>query len=121
MGRLRRHVVAVATVVVCATGCVIAGSGAAVASGRTISGIGVPPLPQTIGPLPETSTNYAWGAAAHGLTPINLAASHYVEQEYLVKGTANVYSDSGTSGGPLTVNASGPYETRILIRRPADP
>ena len=85
----------------------------------TISGVDTPPLPQTIGPLPETSTNYAWDAAAHGLTPINLAQYHYVEQEYLLKGTANVYS--GTTGEPLTVNASGPYETRILIRRPADP
>jgi hypothetical protein len=53
------------------------------------------------------------------LTPINLAEYHYVEQEYLVKGTANVYS--GTTGGPLTVNASGPYETRIIVRRPANP
>lgn len=79
----------------------------------------VPPLPSTIGPLPETATNYAWDAAAHGLTPIDLGPYGYVEQEYLLKGTANVYS--GTTGGPLAVGASGPYETRILIRRPADP
>jgi hypothetical protein len=92
---------------------------ATAAASTTITSVDVPTLPETIGPLPETATNYAWGAAAHGLTPINLAQSNYVEQEYLLKGTANVYS--GTTGGPLTVNASGPYETRILIRRPSNP
>ena len=102
-----------------AIGCVYVGLGPAVALAATISGVEAPLLPRTIGPLPETATDYAWGAAAHGLTPINLAQHHYVEQEYLLEGTANVYS--GTTGGPLTVNASGPYETRILIRRPADP
>ncbi len=102
-----------------AIGCVYVGLGPAVALAATISGVEAPLLPRTIEPLPETATDYAWGAAAHGLTPINLAQRHYVEQEYLLKGTANVYS--GTTDGPLTVNASGPYETRILIRRPADP
>ena len=116
MRRLRAVIVIASA---CGIGCLFAFASAAVASGTTISGVEVPPLPQTIGPLPETATNYAWGAAAHGLTPINLAEYHYVEQEYLLKGTANVYS--GTTGEPLTVNASGPYETRILIRRPANP
>ena len=99
--------------------CVGLGPAAAVGSAATISGVDAPPLPQTVGPLGETATNYPWGAAARGLTPIDLSQQHYVEQEYLLKGTANVYS--GRTGGPLTVNASGPYETRILIRRPANP
>ena len=115
------RVVVAAIAVAGAVGCIAAGAGAgaAVAYGATISGVAVPPLPQTVGPLPETATNYAWGAAAHGLTPIDLSQYRYLEQEYLLKGTANVYS--GTTGGPLTVAASGPYETRILIRRPASP
>jgi hypothetical protein len=58
-------------------------------------------------------------ASDHDTTPINLGQSGYVEQEYLVSGSANVYSwpDLDT----LTVRASGPYTTRILVRRPADP
>src|SRR5207253_1140566 len=43
----------------------------------------------------------------------------YVEREYLVKGSANVYSQDAVSGG-LSTTASGPYGTRILIRRPKD-
>src|SRR5947209_16934358 len=113
--RLGRPLLAAAIV---AIGCAGAGPAAA-ASGATISGRAAPPLPQTIGPLPETASTYAWGAAAHGLTPIDLAHYHYVEQEYLLKGRANVYS--GTTGEPLSVKARGPYVTRILIRRPADP
>jgi hypothetical protein len=116
----KRWLAAAALLVSVAFSLVMAAGMPAVASAQTtISGVLTPPLPQTTGPLPETSTNYAWDAAAHGLTPINLAQYGYVEQEYLMKGTANVYS--GTTGEPLTVNASGPYETRILIRRPANP
>src|SRR5579871_5822651 len=113
-----RGVMALAAVLAASAAGILLGPSASVAS-VTVSGVQVPPLPQTVGPLPETATNYAWGAAAHGLTPINLSQYHYVEQEYLLKGLANVYS--GTTGGPLTVDASGPYETRILIRRPANP
>jgi hypothetical protein len=93
--------------------------GGAGGAGATISGKVATPLPAVQGPLPATASSYPWGAAAHGLTPIDLAAHHYVEQEYLVRGEANVYSEA--SGGNLGVNASGPYETRIIVRRPASP
>jgi hypothetical protein len=89
------------------------------AAGGTVSGLVVTPLPDVQGPLPVTATSYPWNAAAHGLTPIDLSAHRYVEQEYLINGSANVYSE-GSNGG-LTTNASGPYQTRILIRRPASP
>ncbi len=86
-------------------------------AGGSVTGTVVTPLPAVQGPLPVTATSYPWDAAAHALTPIDLGAQRYVEQEYLVKGSANVYSEGSTGG--LTINASGPYETRILIRRPA--
>lgn len=89
------------------------------AHAATIQGLVAAPIPRTIGPLPVSGSSYPWNAAAHALTPIDLARHGYVEQEYLVRGRANVYSES-TTGGALNVNATGPYETRILIRRPKD-
>jgi hypothetical protein len=86
------------------------------AHAATIQGLVAAPLPQVSGPLRDTSTSYPWNATAHALTPIDLRKSGYVEQEYLLRGDANVYSEAG--GGALGVNATGPYETRILIRRP---
>jgi hypothetical protein len=121
----RKLIVAATTLLCCSVApiAISAGSGnlpsAAAAQSRVITGSRVPPLPETIGPLRDTRTSYPWDAAAHGLTPIDLRAHHYVEQEYLMKGVADVYS--GTTGGPLTVDSHGPYETRILIRRPANP
>jgi hypothetical protein len=41
----------------------------------------------------------------------------YVEEEYFLTGTANVYG----AGGQGVVRANVPYTTRILVRRPADP
>ena len=74
------------------------------------------PLPNVRGPLATTATSYPWNAAAHGLTPIDLSTHHYVEEEYLIDGRANVYSEASSSS--LSYSASGPYETRLLIRRP---
>ena len=51
--------------------------------------------------------------------PQDLRRHGYVEEEYLVSGTANVYDWPQT--GPATVRTpDAPYTTRVLIRRPAD-
>src|SRR5262245_40742270 len=84
----------------------------AAGAGGTVTGSVVAPLPTVTGPLGVTAMSYPWGAAAHGLTPIDLSAHRYVEQEFLVGGTANVYSEAGSD---LTYSASGPYQTRLLI------
>lgn len=77
------------------------------------------PTPQVTGPLPATEASYPFGAADHQLTPQDLSASGYVEEEYLVSGDANVYS--WPAPGPATVRtADVPYTTRVLVRRPAD-
>lgn len=49
-------------------------------------------------------------------SPIDLAPSGYVEEEYFLSGTA---SDRGLSGHGHEHTA--PYKVRILVRRPADP
>ena len=77
------------------------------------------PVPQVIGPLPVSTTSYPFGAADHELVPENLAAARYTEEEYLVSGTANVYS--WPAPGPAAVRTpDAPYTTRVLVRRPAN-
>jgi len=76
-------------------------------------------LPTVAGPIPVTAASFPFLASDHDAEPIDLGQYGYTEQEYLVSGRANVYSwpDLKT----LTVDTSGPYTTRILVRRPFDP
>ncbi|GAA2160062.1 alpha/beta hydrolase domain-containing protein [Actinomadura napierensis] len=75
-------------------------------------------LPHVTGPLPVTASSHPFGAADHEGTPENLKKAGYVEEEYLLSGTANVYS--WPKAGPAQVRTAGaPYTTRILVRRPA--
>ena len=56
--------------------------------------------------------------------PLDLGASGYVEQEFFASGTATAFTASSfPSNGDwsITPTTSAPYETRILVRRPADP
>ncbi len=75
-------------------------------------------------PLPKaalmevTPQSYPFGAADHTLVPENLKAAGYVEQEFLVSGTANVY-DWPEGGAAKVRTANAPYATRVLVRRPA--
>src|SRR3954470_1034157 len=48
-------------------------------------------IPGVRGPLPVTATSYPFGAADHTRVPANLEAIGYIEEEFLVAGTANVY------------------------------
>jgi hypothetical protein len=79
----------------------------------------VVPNPTVTGPIPE---NVAPGDPSHDYT---FATSDYVkdfgyvEEEYFIEGTANVYSTPPLATG--TVISSGhPYKTRIVVRRPAN-
>src|SRR5437868_6483565 len=79
--------------------------------------IAATPAPAVRGPLPVTATSYPFGAADHTLTPEDLKRDGYVEEEFLISGTANVYD--WTKPGPATVRTAGaPYTTRVLVRRP---
>jgi hypothetical protein len=53
------------------------------------------------------------------MQPEDLAAHGYVEEEYLVSGTANVY-DWNADGKAVVRTAHAPYTTRMLVRRPID-
>ena len=76
-------------------------------------------VPGVRGPLPVTPTSYPFGAAGHTRVPQDLASLGYVEEEFLVAGTANVYD--WPAPGPALVRTVGvPYVTRVLVRRPAN-
>jgi hypothetical protein len=87
----------------------------AVAAGPAAADI---PIPTVSGPLPVTAESYPFGAADHQRVPQDLAERGYVEEEFLVSGTANVYD--WPESGPATVRTAGAgYTTRVLVRRPA--
>lgn len=74
--------------------------------------------PRITGPIKVTATSYPFGAADHTRIPEDLSAIGYVEEEYFVSGLANVYT--WPAPGPAVVRTPNvPYETRILVRRPA--
>jgi hypothetical protein len=74
------------------------------------------PVPRVTA-LPITAQSYPFAAADHLMTPFDLAGAGYIEEEFLVSGTANVY-DWGADRVLETVSADAPYTTRILVRRP---
>lgn len=76
-------------------------------------------LPAISGPLRETATSHAFLSSKHLQSPIDLSKYGYVEEEYLVRGDANVYVLPKEHPEPQAV-AAGPYTTRILVRRPKD-
>jgi len=77
-------------------------------------------LPQVRGPLPVSDASFPLLAANRTQESVDLAALGWVEEEYLVSGTANVY-DWTESGGIGALATDAPYGTRVLLRRPADP
>ncbi|HEX4250452.1 MAG TPA: alpha/beta hydrolase domain-containing protein [Pseudonocardia sp.] len=97
----------------------ITGCGGRPGTGATDVGVTAPALPTVLGPVAVTPTSYPFLASAYDSIPIDLGQYGYSEQEFLVSGRANVYSwpDLATLG----IVASGPYTTRILVRRPVDP
>ncbi len=66
--------------------------------------------------LPVTATSRSFLASASAMVPMPLVPRGYVEEEFLVSGTANVYDWPGAS-----LRFCAPerlYTTRILVRRP---
>jgi hypothetical protein len=106
----------------------LAGAGGAVpavgaahqASGSGPGSLGAVPVPAIRGPVTGGTHGRPFTSS-----PVPLADAGYVEQEYFVQGTATGYLPDGTWGsdGRWAVRPAetAPYETRILVRRPADP
>lgn len=62
--------------------------------------------------------SHPFSAADHQERPLALEEYGYVEEEYLISGTARVFD--WPSGSEYSILAQGPYVTRILVRRPKD-
>jgi hypothetical protein len=78
------------------------------------------PLPKVTGPVPITADSYPFMAANRSTPSFDLSKVGYVEEEYIVSGSANVYD--WTADGALNVKTpNAPYGTRILVRRPSNP
>jgi hypothetical protein len=97
----------------------IAAAGALCLALLTTAAGAVVPDPVVSGPIPSTATP---GDPSHDYiffaSPLDLASQGYVEEEYFLSGTANRYLIFGTSTATI-LDASHPYETRIVVRRPA--
>jgi len=76
------------------------------------------PLPKVTGPIVVTPGSFPFLAADRNLQPVDLKKKGYVEEEFIVSGTANVY-DWTADGAVTAKTANVPYGTRILVRRPA--
>lgn len=77
------------------------------------------PLPTVTGPVPVTETSYPF---LDRLGPPRAAmfAAGYVEEEYFISGTANVYTWDADNN-PVIRTPDAPYATRIIVRRPGKP
>jgi hypothetical protein len=75
------------------------------------------PVPTVTGPLAVTEASHPFGGAAWQLQPQDLAAHGYVEEEYLLSGTANVYEWAADNTAAVRT-PDAPYTTRVLVRRP---
>lgn len=91
-----------------------AGSGGGVYDPKTAT----VPLPQIEGPIPITATSHPWNGADYSWVPVNLKKYGYVEEEYYVSGRAKVREAIPYSDYASKVLRSGPYTTRITVRRP---
>ncbi len=77
------------------------------------------PLPRVTGPVPVTADSFPWLASTRTQEVVDLAKAGYVEEEYIISGTANIY-DWAADGRISVKTPNAPYTTRILVRRPAD-
>jgi hypothetical protein len=76
------------------------------------------PVPVPITTLvPVTADSFPLGAADHLNVPEDLSKVGYIEEEYFVSGTANVYDWVPPAAATVDV-ANAPYTTRMLVRRP---
>ena len=72
------------------------------------------------GPIPVTKRSHPYLGAPWLAEPQDLASRGYIEQEFFIRGLANVYGYAPDR--QVTVVATGAaYVTRVLVRRPTDP
>ncbi len=89
------------------------------AAAQTAGGALPIPVPTATGPVPVSSDSLPFSTASRSEPAIDLAAQGYLEEEFFVTGTGNVYD--WAPDGSIKVRTPGlPFTTRILVRRPSD-
>ena len=115
-------------------GVALVASGLAAAPALAAPGDATPPNPQelissagatlTAVPdvefVPQTAESYMYSTMAKARTPLDLAAAGFVEEEYFLSGTANVYEETGKPGKAKVAEKGWEYTNNIIVRRPAD-
>lgn len=76
-------------------------------------------IPQTEGPIPCSETSHPFCAMSYSRIPINVEDYGYIEEEYFLESTANVY-DKDPNDNPKVIETNIPYKNRIIVRRPKD-
>lgn len=80
-------------------------------------------IPQVQGPLPVNADSYPFSTMVHANEPLDLSEYGYVEEEYLLEGDADTYSertnDNSRIGKAIPNGRPTRYVTRVLVRRPA--
>ena len=76
-------------------------------------------LPEIEGPIPVSGESYPFCDMLHSRTPLDVSEYGFVEEEYFISGTANVY-DTDENDMAVLYKAALPYKTRILVRRPKE-
>lgn len=70
------------------------------------------------GPIAVTETSHPFSAMDYAREPLDIAAYGYVEEEYFVSGTANVYEETDVEMKIKHEDQS--YKNRIFVRKPSD-
>src|SRR5258705_8344558 len=79
--------------------------------------VGATPVPKVTGPIPVTADSYPFMASNKSTPAFDLSKVGYIEEEYFVSGTANVY-DWAADGTVSVKTPNAPYTARIIVRRP---
>lgn len=75
-------------------------------------------LPAVEGPIVVTENSHPFCAMEYSRESLDLSSFHYLEEEFFLTGTANVY-DADDEDLPVVAKRELPYKNRILVRRPA--
>lgn len=76
-------------------------------------------LPLVEGPIPCSDTSHPFCAMAYSRVPLQLVEYGYIEEEFFLESTVNVY-DVDSNNDPIILKTDMPYKNRILVRKPAD-
>ena len=77
--------------------------------------------PEVCRRVPETGDSHILGGSRRMIEPIDLDAYDYIEEEYIIRGTANVYHWTDNERYPHIIFSGAPYCSRIIVRKPKDP